>query len=119
MPINLGSIFASIGLDTRQLDMGVAKANAKLTAADRSLQTMGQRMTANSTKFMMAGGVMVAAAGAAAGATVKMASDFETSMRNVNSIMRVSEEEFTDISAAVLDISKKLPQSATVLANGL
>lgn len=116
---NLGSIWATIGLDTGKLDIGVANAFTKLSATDLKLKSMGQSLTANSTKFMAAGAAMVGAAATAGGAAVKMASEFETAMRNVNSIMRVSEDEFASISAEVLDISKKLPQSATTLANGL
>ena len=117
--MNLGSIWAEMGLDTSKLDKGLMDASAKLAAADKQVNTMGAKLTQNSTKFMAAGGIMVAAAGAAGTAVVKMASEFETSMRNVNSIMQVSEDELADISAEVLDISKKLPQSATTLANGL
>lgn len=117
--MNLGSIWAEMGLDIRKLDKGLRDASAKLVAADKQINTMGASLTRNSTKFMAAGGIMVAAAGAAGTAVVKMASEFETSMRNVNSIMQVSEDELADISAEVLDISKKLPQSATTLANGL
>lgn len=116
---NLGTIWAEVGLDTRKLDQGLRTTQVKLAQADRKLNTVGASLTRNSTKFVVAGAAMSGAAVLAGGAAVKMASEFETSMRNVNSIMRVSEEEFVDISDAVLDISKELPQSATTLANGL
>src|SRR4030043_516790 len=59
---------------------------------------------------------------AAAGALVKCvseASKFEEAMRNVNSISKLSEEQFAKQSKEVLELSKKFPQSATVLAKGL
>lgn len=51
--------------------------------------------------------------------TVGLAADFQQEMRNVNVIMRESEEGFAAVSARVLDLSTKLPQSATVLARAL
>jgi TP901 family phage tail tape measure protein len=52
-------------------------------------------------------------------AAVMQASKFQTEMRNVNSLTRLNEAGFKDLSQSVLDLSKKLPQSATNLASGL
>jgi len=119
MPFNLGTIFAEIGLNTQKLDQGLMAAQTKLATADNQINTMGQRLTANSTKFMMAGGLMVGAVAGIGIASVKMASQFETSMYNVNSISKLSEAQFKKQSDAVLTLSTKLPQSAKVLADGL
>ena len=116
---NLGTIWAEIGLNTAKLDKGIAAAQIKMKKTDASLTTMGQKLTKNSTKMLLAGGVMVAAVGAVGIASIKMAADYETSMRNVNSISRMSEEEFAKMSDEVIKLSTKMPQSAKVLADGL
>jgi TP901 family phage tail tape measure protein len=119
MPFDLGTIWASIGLNTQKLDAGLMAAQTKLATADNQIMTMGQRLTNNSTKFMMAGGLMVGAVAAIGVASVKTAAQFETSMRNVNSISNLSEAQFKKQADAVLTLSTKLPQSAKVLADGL
>jgi TP901 family phage tail tape measure protein len=117
--MNLGSIWASIGIDTSKLDKGLMDASAKLAAAVIQVNTMGASLTRNSTKFMMAGGAMVGAVAGIGVAAVKMAKDFDTSMRNVNSIAKLSEAEFKNLSADVVNLSRTLPQSASTLADGL
>ena len=119
MPFNLGTIWAEIGLNTKKLDDGLMAANVKLATADKSITTFGQKLTAQSTKLMTIGGLMSGAMLAAGTATVKMASQFDTSMRNVNSISKLSEVQFKALSDQVLTLSTKMPQSAKVLADGL
>ncbi len=51
--------------------------------------------------------------------SISVAADFEKSMRNVNSIMGLSEKEFRATSEAVVEIAKTLPQSSQVLSEGL
>ena len=53
------------------------------------------------------------------GDSIKVAADFEKAMRNVNSIMGQSEEEFTKTSEAVTKMAAEFPQSSQVLAEGL
>jgi TP901 family phage tail tape measure protein len=66
-------------------------------------------------------GVAVAGAGAAIalGYAAKSAIELDKSMRNVNSISHLSEQQLDSLTGQVIDLSKQLPQSATVLANGL
>ena len=80
---------------------------------------MGQKLTLASTKMMVAGGIMAGAVAAVGVASVKSAKEFDTSMRNVNSITKLTEKEFQNLSKDVVDMSKKLPQSAKTLAEGL
>jgi TP901 family phage tail tape measure protein len=119
MGFDLGAIWASIKLNTSDLDKNLMDASRKLALADKQINTMGARLSANSTKFLMAGGAMVGAVAAVGVATVKMAKDFDTSMRNVNSIAKMSETEFKEMSGEVLKLSTKMPQSAKTLADGL
>ena len=53
------------------------------------------------------------------GDSISVAADFEKAMRNVNSIMGQSEEEFTKTSEAVTKMAAEFPQSSQVLAEGL
>jgi len=116
---SLGTIWAEVGLDLKKLDAGLMQAQTKLASADKSISAMGQKLTTNSTKLMATGGLMVGAVAGVGTAVVKMASDFDTSMRNVNSITKLSEQELGKLSKQVVDLSKKFPQSAETLAEGL
>lgn len=116
---SIGTIWAEIGLNTKKLDEGLMKAQLKLAQTDKAVTTFGQKLSLQSTKLITAGGIMAGAVTAVGVATVKMAADFEKSMRNVNSIARLSEKEFAKMSGEVLDLSKTLPQSAKTLADGL
>jgi TP901 family phage tail tape measure protein len=119
MAFNLGTIWAEIAVNTKKLDEGLMKAQVKLAAADKEITTMGQKLTLASTKMMVAGGIMAGAVAAVGVASVKSAKEFDTSMRNVNSITKLTEKEFQNLSKDVVDMSKKLPQSAKTLAEGL
>ena len=119
MAFDLGTIWAEIGLNTKKLDDGLMKAQVKLANADKTINTFGQKLTLASTKLITAGGIMAGAVAAVGVASIKMAKDFDTSMRNVNSIAKLSETEFKNLSGEVLDLSRKVPQSAKVLADGL
>jgi len=50
---------------------------------------------------------------------IQLSAQFEAQMRNVNSITGMSESALGGLSQSVLDLSKTLPQEATVLASGL
>ena len=116
---NLGTIWSEVGLDLRKLDAGLMQAQLKLAGADKTITSWGQKLSNQSTKLITIGGLMAGAMVVAGVASVKMAANFETSMRNVNSISRMSEEQLKKISDEVLTLSTKMPQSAKVLADGL
>ena len=76
----------------------------------------------------VAAGLGLAAAGAfmlgrqlltAFTAGIQLSAQFETNMRNVNSITGMSEQALGGLSQQVLDLSKTLPQDANNLASGL
>ena len=119
MSFDLGTIFASVSLNTAQLDKGLMATQLKIAQADTSISSFGQKMSLNSTKFLAAGAIMSGAVLAIGVAAIKAASQFDTSMRNVNSISKLSEEAFAAQSKEVVNLSKTLPQSAKVLADGL
>lgn len=64
----------------------------------------------------IAGGVALAGVGAAA---VKMAADFEGKMREVNTMIGLSEEQFAALNDQVLDLSKEVGKSGDELAGAL
>lgn len=55
----------------------------------------------------------------AAGASAKLAIDFEKDMRNVNSIAQLSDDKLNQMSESVLEMSGRVAQTPTTLANGL
>ena len=76
----------------------------------------------------VAAGLGLAAAGAfmlgrqlltAFGTGIQLSAQFETNMRNVNSITGMSEQALSGLSQKVLDLSKTLPQDANNLSQGL
>lgn len=99
---------------------------SQLALAAREVDAFGNKVggvgtsAASASKLMAVG---FAAAGAAVAGSlayaVKGAADFEAAMRNVNSISGLSEAAFKAQGDAVLDLSRKLPQSAKTLAEGL
>ncbi len=116
---NLGTIWSEMGLDIRKLDAGLMKAQLKLAGADKTITSWGQKLTNQSTKLIAVGGLMATAVAGVGIATTKMAADFEKSMRNVNSISKLSEQQFKKQADEVLSLSTRVPQSAKVLADGL
>ena len=83
---------------------------------------MGKLKSKTGTAFKgIAIGAAAAAAAVAAFAVdaVKKAVAFERAMLNVNSIAKLTPEAFAALQNSVLELSKKLPQSAETLAEGL
>ena len=91
---NLGTIWAELAIDTRKLDAGIMAANVKLASASNAVGGFGRTLTAQSTKLITVGGLMAGAVVGIGIASTKMAADFEKSMRNVNSISKLSETQF-------------------------
>ena len=116
MAINLGTIFAQIGLNTSLLQSGVSKAQTQLTKADRSIGGFIKRNEKNLMKFGAIGATAVAAIGIA---SIKMAGDFDQAMRNVNTITKLSEEQFRLMKEEVIDLSREVPLTTAELSEGL
>lgn len=109
-----------------KLQADISSYTAKLGAAASATKAFGQevgQLAASKNEAVQAagklgvvvGGTIVAGFALAVGAAAK----FETGMRNANSIMKQSESELRATSAAVLDLSREVPQAATTLAAGL
>lgn len=68
---------------------------------------------------MAAGTAAITAVVGALTYSVAKAAAFETAMLNVNSIAKATPEAFKEMQDSVLELSKRLPQSAETLAQGL
>lgn len=72
--------------------------------------------------FKRVGVGLMAVGGAAAAAitvAVKASAEFDTAMRNVNTMTRLAEDQFQSLSRGVMELSTRVPESAASLANGL
>lgn len=109
-----------------RLSASVGEFRTQMGAASRATKDFGREMdkaAASSRESfqqigkagVVLGGVIVAGFGAA----VMAASKFETSMRNVSTISAATRKDFDGMSASVIDLSRKVPQAASTLADGL
>jgi TP901 family phage tail tape measure protein len=62
---------------------------------------------------------MGVAGAAGIAAVTNAAATFDGSMRNVNTMAKLSEDQFADLKSEVIDLSKRVPESADSLAKGL
>lgn len=104
-------------------DAGLARTLGAAAGALHTFQTSVDSTNARSGRLITGLKLGLAALGVVAviafGAAVNSAINFEQSMRNANTVARLSEQDFRAASQAVLDLSTRVPQSATVLADGL
>jgi TP901 family phage tail tape measure protein len=109
---------AAAGTEAARLGRESRLAGAEAERLGAEAERAGQRAQLMRTG-MQAGAVGVALLGAGLVAAVGSAIQFEASMRNVASIDQTVADNFEEVSQAVLDMSKHLPQSANELAKGL
>lgn len=105
---NSTSLQASLAAASREIAAFSAQASAAGGTMSRSMM-----MWSTAAK---AGALLVVAAFAY---SVKAAADFDKAMRNVNSISHLSETQLKSVSNEILNMSKRLPQSAKELAGGM
>ena len=90
--------------------------------ATSKLKGIGNQMQRMSGTFKKAGIGMMAAGAALGGGLIalgKMAADFEGSMREVNTMVGLTQEGFEQLSADVQDVSKAVGKSSTELSGAL
>lgn len=106
-------LIAVIGADVTAFRRGMREVRHELGVLDaetgQALQRVGRTLTYTLTTPLLIAG----------GAIAKSASDFDASMRNINSIAFLSEGAFNDLSASVLDFGKNTRDGATSAANSL
>jgi len=104
--MDIFSLVGKISLD------GIGKANDQLTGLQGKFQKVSKGMK-------IAGTAMVGASVGIGVAALKMAGDFDGAMREVNTMMLLSEEEFKLFSKDVQDLAKDMGVDATESAKAL
>lgn len=115
----VSTIGVAIRGDSSDLSRALAKSSAEITAFERTGTGVASRW-GSSWKLAAAGvtaGLVAVAAGLVSAGLAAV--DFDTKMRNVNSLLALQAGEFAALSAEVLALSKSMPQSAETLADGL
>lgn len=106
-------LLAIVGADITQFRKGMRDVRSDLGVLDesssQSLAKLGRTLTYTLTAPLLAVGT----------AMVGAASNFDASMRNINSIAQLGESEFQDLSAAVLDFGKNTRGGAQMASEAL
>lgn len=95
---------------------GSAQTEGAVGKVSTSFRSFGKE--ALKTSGILTAGIAAAFVGAGA-AALKSATQFDTAMRNVSTISQAARADFAGVSQELLDLSRTLPQSATILAEGL
>lgn len=108
-----------LSANSTSLRTQLAQAAREVDAFAKKTESAGN--TATKAGSAMSAGMKVGALAVAAALvySVAQAAKFEEQMRNVNSISKLSETQFQNLSKQVVDLSTSMPQSATTLAAGL
>lgn len=109
MAISAGDAVLELGVDNKGLERGLNAATGKINnAADKWGKSM-----------KIAGGVMIAAVAAVGVTSLKMAADFDSAMREVNTMMLLNEEEFSEFSGEVKELARTMGVDAVESAKAL
>lgn len=113
------TIGVAIRGDSTSLSRELRKSAAEVQAYEKTTTASVSRWS-SSWKLAAAGAVVaIAAVVAGLAAAGVSAVTFERNMRNVNSLLLLSNTELESLSARVLDVARTVPQSAETLAEGL
>jgi TP901 family phage tail tape measure protein len=126
--LDAGAVFATLGgrFDRAGFDQfghSMYQARGQMEAAEKRM--IGSQERVNESMRKMGQTAKVAAIGGVAALTavvagsVKVAADFDKSMRNVNSIAGLNEKQFRALSKSVLELSGKTAQAPKTLAEGM
>jgi TP901 family phage tail tape measure protein len=128
MALDAGSVFAVLGgkfnpAGFAQFDAAMKKSTASASAAEASIVRSSGRsagaMTMLGTAAKTGAAVGIVAVGYAMVKSVQSAAKFDSAMRNVNSIARLSETQYKSLSKSVLELSGKTAQAPITLAKGM
>ena len=103
----------------RKIEIEVTGDTRNLERALKSSQKSASDFERGMKKASKGALIGLAALGVGAAASLKWTIEFDKSMRNVNSIAKLSEEQFKDLSQSVLDLAGETGQAPAVLADGL
>jgi len=105
MATEISRLFVAIGAKTDEFHKGIDGVQSKMDKVSK--------------KMKIAGGIMVGAVAAIGVASLKMAGDFDGAMREVNTMMLLSEDEYKDFSKEVQNLAKNMGINAVEAANAL
>lgn len=94
-----------VGVDNKQFTKGMDNISKKIKSASKTISKWAKRAALG-----------IAAIGIAA---IKLGMNFDTAMRNVWTLLKISRGEFDRLKDQVLELSKVVPQTATDLATAL
>ncbi len=114
--VNLGSIFADIRLDTSGLTVGVQHAKREIASLAQNASKSADQVVAIGTRMSMQ---FTAPIVAGLGLAAREFMGFERSMRNVNSISKMTESELGAVTGEVKDLATELGRMPQDLAEGL
>jgi len=109
MSSDLSRFFVVIGAKTGELTKGLNQATGSLQSFGKSMNKAGKNLTLGLTLPIIGVGV----------ASLKMSADFESAMREVNTMLLLSEGEFQALSADVQQLAKDLGVDATGAAQAM
>lgn len=111
--MNVFELFGKVSLKGMdQVDKQLGGLQGKLTSVGQSMTKVGKGMT-------MAGGAMVGVVSAIAIPSLKMAGDFSTAMREVNTMLLLTEEEFQKLSDDTRELARAMGVDAPEAAKAL
>ena len=105
----LGSVTLSLSANTKDFRTKMGQASKTFKKFGSQMKRVGGNMTRNITMPLTLIG----------GASVKMAADFDTSLRKINTLVGVSKEDVAGFKDEILDLAGETAQSPVALADGL
>lgn len=98
-----------LSLNDKQFQSSLRKATRSLKRFGSSMKRTGRNMTRSLTMPILALG----------GASVKLATDFQTSMTKISTLVGASAKDLKEYEAGIMSLSEKVGVSAAQLADGL
>lgn len=111
--MNIFELFGSISLKGMEgVNKQLSGLEGKLASVGKGMKTLGKGMT-------VAGGAITGVVAAIAIPSLKMAADFDTAMRSVNTMLLLNEEEFQKLSDDTRELARVMGIDAPEAANAL
>jgi TP901 family phage tail tape measure protein len=109
MSVSLGNLEVWLSLNTAKLTAGLANARNAMRAASKQMSAVGKRMTTTiSLPLALIGG-----------AAIKMAMDFQKSLRKINTLVGLTTERVNAMAKSVMALSNTTGESSKSLADAL
>jgi len=109
MSLELSKFFVVIGAKTDEMTKGLDQAMGKMEAVGKKMTGIGKTLSMTVTAPIVGIGI----------ASLKMSADFESAMREVNTMLLLNEDEFQALSDDVQALAKDMGVSATDSAKAL